>query len=158
VRRPFQNSTSMLFYVKKAALPVNPNNVLTIDIGEDDHSSSSSTHINESYNKRYGSADASSELNVAEKSSSTTFKTFKQRRAILSQAFLQRRQGRYCSICQEQHYLLSTNLATFKTDDANCTHIYCYSRLSCMMNRQSDNLKCPDCQCIASNIILHQPI
>ncbi len=63
----FQNSTSMLFYVKKAALPVNPNKVLTIDIGEDDHSSSSSTHINKSYNKRYGSADASSELNVAEK-------------------------------------------------------------------------------------------
>ena len=106
---------------------------------------------------RYGSADASSELNVAEKSPSTTFETFKQRRAILSQAFLQRSQGHYCTICQEQHYLLSTDLATFKTD-ANCTHIYCYAKLSCMMNRQSDNLKCPDCQCIASNIILHQPI
>ncbi len=87
VLRRFQNSTSMLFYV--TALPVNPNNVLTIDIGEDDHSSSSSTHINESYNKRYGSADASLELNVAEKSPSTTFETFKQRKAILSQAFLQ---------------------------------------------------------------------
>ena len=157
VLRRFQNSTSMLFYVKKAALPVNPNNDLTSDIGEDDHSYSSSTNINTSYNVRYGSADASSELNVAEKSPSTTFETFKQRRAILSQAFLQRSQGHYCTICQEQHYLLSTDLATFKTD-ANCTHIYCYAKLSCMMNRQSDNLKCPDCQCIASNIILHQPI
>ncbi len=65
VLRRFQNSTSMLLYVKKAALPVNPNKVLTIDRREDDHSSSSSTNINESYNKRYGSADASWELNVA---------------------------------------------------------------------------------------------
>ena len=32
VLRRFQNSTSMLFFVKKAALPVNPNNVLTIDM------------------------------------------------------------------------------------------------------------------------------
>ncbi len=112
VLRRFQNSTSMLFYVKKAALPVNPKNVLTIDIGEDDHSSSSSTHINEFYNKRYGSADASWELNVAEKSPSTTFETFKQRRAIFSQVFLQRRQGHYCSICQEKHYLISIDLAT----------------------------------------------
>jgi hypothetical protein len=102
-------------------------------------------------------ADASSELNVAEKSPSATFETFRQRRAILSQTFLQRSEGHYCTICQEQHYLLSTDLATFKTD-ANCTHIYCYAKLLCMMNRQSDNLKCPDCQCIASNIILHQPI
>ncbi len=155
--RRFQNSTSMLFYVKKAALLVNPNKDLTIDIGEDDHSSSSSSHINESYNKRYGSADASSELNVAEKSSSATLETFMQRRAILSQAFLQRPKGHYCSICQEQHYLISTDLATLKTD-ANCTHIYCYARLSCMMNCQSGNLKCPDCQCIATNITLHQPI
>ncbi len=155
--RRFHNSTSMLFYVKKAALPVNPNKVLTIDIGEDDHSSSSSSHINESYNKRYGSVDASWELNVAEKSPFATFETFKKRRAILSQAFLQQSQGHYCSICQEQHYLISTDLATLKTD-ANCTRIYCYARLSCMMNRQSDNLKCPNCQCIATNIILHQPI
>jgi hypothetical protein len=102
VLRRFQNSTSMLFYVKKAALHVNPNKVLTIDIGEDDHSSSSSSCINESYNKRYGSADASWELNVTEKSPSATFETFKQRRAILSQAFLQQSPGHYCSICQEQ--------------------------------------------------------
>ncbi len=87
--RRFHNSTLMLFYVKKAALPVNPNKVLTIDIGGDDHSSSSSSHINESYNKRYGSVDASWELNVAEKSPSATLETFMKRRAILSQTFLQ---------------------------------------------------------------------
>ncbi len=78
----------MLFYVKKAALPVNPNKLPTIE-GEDDHSSSSSSHTSESYNKRYGSADASWELNVAEKSPSATLETFMQRRAILSQVFLQ---------------------------------------------------------------------
>ncbi len=157
VLKRFHNSTSMLFYVKKAALPVNPNKVLTILIGEDDHSSSSSSHISESYNKRYGSVDASWELNVAEKSPSATLETYLQRKGILSQAFLQRPQGHHCSLCQEQHYLLSTDLATFKTD-ANCTHICCYTRLSCMMNRQSGNLKCPGCQYIATNIILHQPI
>ena len=80
-----------------------------------------------------------------------------QRRATLPHAILQQDQGHYCSICQEQHYLLSTDLATFKTD-ANCTHIYCYARLLCMMNCQSDNPKCPNCQCIATNIILNQPI
>jgi hypothetical protein len=92
-----------------------PNKFFTIDIGEDDHSSSLSSHTSESYIKTYGSADASWELNVAEKSPSTTLETFMQRRATLSQAFLQQDQGHYCSICQEQHYLLSTDLVTFKT-------------------------------------------
>jgi flagellar basal body L-ring protein FlgH len=99
VLKRFHNSTSMLFYVKKAALPVSPGKLLTIDIREDDHSSSSSSHTSESYNKRYGSADASWELNVPNKSSSAILETFVQRRAILSQAFLQQDQGHYCFIC-----------------------------------------------------------
>ncbi len=159
VLKRFHRSASMLFYVKKATVPVNPNKLLTIDIEEDDHSSSSSSsHTSESHINRYGSSDASRELNVTEKPPSITLETFMQRRANLSQAFLQQKQGHYCSVKNsKQHYLLSTDLATFKTDD-NCTHIYCYARLSCMMNHQPDNLKCPDCQCIATNIILHQPI
>ncbi len=87
--RRFQNSTSMLFYVKKATLPVNPNKVLTIDIGEDDHSSSSLSHINESYNKRYGSADASWELNVAEKMPSTYFQDIQVEKSYFITSVLQ---------------------------------------------------------------------
>ena len=79
VLKRFHRSTSMLFYVKKAALPVNPNRLLTIDTEEDDHSSSSSSHTSESFIKRYGSADASRELNVAEKPPSATLETFMQR-------------------------------------------------------------------------------
>ncbi len=40
----------------------------------------------------------------------------------ISQEFLQRVQGHYCSICCEQHYLTSTDLATFETG-AQCEHI-----------------------------------
>jgi hypothetical protein len=41
----------------------------------------------------------------------------------ISQEFLQRVEGHYCSICREQHYLTSTDLATFETE-AQCEHVY----------------------------------
>ena len=41
----------------------------------------------------------------------------------IPQEFLQRVQGHYCSICQEQHFLTSTDLATFETE-AKCEHVY----------------------------------
>ncbi len=43
----------------------------------------------------------------------------------ISQAFLQQVEGHYCYLCCEQHYLTTTNLATFETE-AQCTHVYCY--------------------------------
>jgi len=76
----------------------------------------------------------------------------------ISQEFLQRVKGHYCSICREQHYLTSTDLATFETE-AQCTHVYCFTRLSSRkMASANGNLTCPECMCIASNIIDHQPI
>ena len=79
LKRCFRSIT-MLFYVKKAAVPVNPNKLLTIDIDEDDHSSSSSSHTSETYINGYGSSDASRELNVAENPPST-LEIFMHRRA-----------------------------------------------------------------------------
>jgi hypothetical protein len=57
-----------------------------------------------------------------------------------------------------QHYLTSTDLATFETE-AQCAHVFCYKSLR-LRKRASDNgnLTCPECMCIASNIIHHQPI
>jgi hypothetical protein len=63
-----------------------------------------------------------------------------------------------CSICREQHYLTSTDLATFETE-AQCEHIYCYVRLSSRKRASGNgNLTCPQCKCTASDIIHHQPI
>ena len=98
VLKRLYRSGTMLFYVKKADVHEIPNKLLTINIEEDDNSSSSSSHTRESYINGYGSSDASRELNVAEKPPST-LKTFMQRRANLSQVFLQQNQGHYCSIC-----------------------------------------------------------
>ncbi len=76
----------------------------------------------------------------------------------ISQEFLQRIKGHYCLICHEQHYLTSTDLATFKTE-AQCTHVYCYiSLLSRMRTSRTKILTCPHCRCIATDIIHHQPI
>ncbi len=72
----------------------------------------------------------------------------------ISQDFLQQIQGHYCSICNEQHFLTSTNLATFETA-ANCTHVYCYLSISRMKMLHLNNLTYPNCQCIATNIIHH---
>ena len=72
--------------------------------------------------------------------------------------FLQQDEGHFCLICQEIHHLTSNDLATFATE-AQSTHVYCYIRLS-SRKRASDNgnLTCPECMCIASNIIHHKPI
>ncbi len=78
----------------------------------------------------------------------------------IPQEFLQRVQGHYCSICQEQHFLTSTDLATFETE-AKCEHVYCYIRLSSRKAASASAngfLTCPQCNCIASDIIHHQPI
>ncbi len=76
----------------------------------------------------------------------------------ISQEFLQRVEGHYCSIYREQHYLTSTDLATFETE-AQCEHIYYYIHLSSRKRVSGNgNLTCPECKCIASNIIHHQPI
>ncbi len=76
----------------------------------------------------------------------------------ISQAFLQWVKGHYCSICCEQHYLPSTDLATFETE-AQRAHVYCYvSLLSRKTVSVNGDLTCPKCMCIALNIINHQPI
>jgi len=76
----------------------------------------------------------------------------------ISQEFLQRVEGHYCSLCQEQHYLTSTDLATFETE-AKYEHVYCYIRLSLRRAASANGiLTCPQCNCIASNINHHQPI
>jgi len=76
----------------------------------------------------------------------------------ISQEFLQRVEGHYCSVCQEQHYLTSTDLATFETE-AKCKHVYCYIRLSSRKAASANGiLTCPQCNCIAPNINHHQPI
>jgi hypothetical protein len=76
----------------------------------------------------------------------------------IPQEFLQRVQGHYCSICQEQHFLTSMDLVTFETE-AKCEHVYCYIRLSSRKAASANGLlTCPQCNCIASDIIHHQPI
>ncbi len=52
-------------------------------------------------------------------------------------------EGHYCLICREQHYLTSTDLATFETE-AQCEHVYCYVRLSSRKSASGNrNLTCP---------------
>jgi hypothetical protein len=76
----------------------------------------------------------------------------------ISQAFLQQVDGHYCSICCEQHYLTTTDLATFETE-AQCGHVYCYVSLLLRETASiNGDLTCPECMCIALNIIHHQPI
>jgi hypothetical protein len=76
----------------------------------------------------------------------------------ISQEFLQRVEGHYCWICREQHYLTSTDLATFETQ-GQCEHVYCFIRLCSRKAASADGvLTCPQCNCIASGIIHHQPI
>ena len=73
----------------------------------------------------------------------------------ISQEFLQQVEGHYCSICEEHHYLTSTDLATFETK-AKCEHVYCYIHLSSRKAASANgNLTCPQCNCIASNINHH---
>jgi hypothetical protein len=101
----------------------------------------------------FSSSSSSLEEDVASTSSSES-----ELNNWISQSFLQRVEGHYCSICREQHYLSSTDLATFETE-AECKHVYCYIRLSSRKMASGDgNLTCPQCNCIASNIIHHQPI
>ncbi len=46
----------------------------------------------------------------------------------------------------------------FETE-AQCEHIYCYIHLTSRKRVSGNgNLTCPECKCIASNIIHHQPI
>ena len=76
----------------------------------------------------------------------------------ISQAFLQRVEGHYCYLCCEQHYLTTTDLATFETE-AQCEHVYCYVSLQRRKTASvNGDLTCPECMCIALNIIHHQPI
>ena len=72
----------------------------------------------------------------------------------ISQEFLQRVEGHYCSICQEQHFLTSTDLATFDTD-AKCEVIYVLVQ---ERRRLPMEFLRPQCNCIASDINHHQPI
>jgi len=64
--------------------------------------------------------------------------------------------------CWEIHHLTLTDLlATFETE-AQCKHVYFYAYASLLSRQErtsvNGDLTCPDCKCIASNVILHRPI
>ena len=123
--------------------------------GEDDHAESTSSSESERNNSIPQGQEGEGEDDAESTSSSIS-----ECNNRIPQEFLQRVQGHYCSICQEQHFLTSTDLATFKTE-AKCEHVYCYIRLSSRKAASTSAnglLTCPQCNCIASDIIHHQPI
>ncbi len=116
-------------------------------VGEEDAASSSSSESELNNQEGGGEEDAAS-----------TSSSESELNNGISQEFLQRVKGHYCSMCREQHYLTSTDLATFKTE-AQCEHVYCYLCLSSRKSASGNgNLTCPECKCTALNIIHHQPI
>jgi len=115
--------------------------------GEDDAASSSSSE------SELDNCEGGGEEDAASTSSSES-----ELNNCISQELLKRVEGHYCSICREQHYLTSTDLATFETE-AQCEHVYCCVRLNSRKGASGNgNLTCPQCNCTASNIIHHQPI
>jgi len=62
--------------------------------------------------------------------------------------FLQRAEGRECSICQqENHHLSQTELSTFRHNDGSkaCQHVFCHAGL--IQIRPIDGvLRCPTCR------------
>ena len=101
--------------------------------GEDDAASSSSSESE--LNNREGGGE--------EDAASTSSSSESELNNWISQKKLQRVEGQYCLICCEQHYLTSTDLATFETE-AQCEHIYCYVRLSSRKSASGNgNLTCP---------------
>ena len=158
-------SATILFYVSKELQTHNGQALIDIQSdasesevniqegeGEDDAESTSSSESR--CNNRIPEDQEREEEDDAESTSSSESECNNR----ITQEFLQRVQGHYCSICQEQHFLTSTDLATFETE-AKCEHVYCYIRLSSRKAASANGLlTCPQCNCIASDIIHHQPI
>ena len=162
VLKPHTKSATILFYVSGALPTCIGSRDAIIDL-QDDRTSCSPPEDNEdgTGDKGGGEEDAApsssseSELNNRERRGEDDESVLDYR---ISQEFLQRVEGHYCSICREQHYLTLTDLATFETE-AQCDHVYCYIGLSLRkMASGNGNLTCPECNCIASDIIHHQPI
>ncbi len=111
----FLKSAAILFYVNYTAVPVHSNNLRThngnietqslVDIGDEVSLSSStvSSPSSELENHRSGYSDTPIKEGGAEKAPSTC------------QTFLQRREGHFCTICHETHFLPETELATLDT-------------------------------------------
>ena len=89
--------------------------------GEDDHAESTSSSESECNNSIPQGQEGEGEDDAESTSSSIS-----ECNNRIPQEFLQRVQGHYCSICQEQHFLTSMDLATFETE-AKCEHVYCYT-------------------------------
>jgi hypothetical protein len=76
----------------------------------------------------------------------------------ISQEVLRRSEGHFCSICHTQCSLRDTVLGTFDTTKP-CTHIFCYECLSELKHRSivsNTILLCPNCRCVAVDIIPHE--
>ena len=165
VLKPHTKSATILFYVSKELQTHNGQAVIDIQNdasesevnkqegeGEDDAESTSSSE-RECNNHIPQSQEGEGKDDTESTSSSES-----EGNNCIPQEFLERVQGHYCSICQEQHFLTSTDLATLETE-AKCEHVYCYICLSSRKAASADGLlTCPQCNCIASGIIHHQPI
>ncbi len=68
------------------------------------------------------------------------------------QEYLQQSQGHLCYICHEDHFLHTTELATFESAWI-CQHVYCYQSLLEFKMCCSHNLRCPACRCAVRDII-----
>jgi hypothetical protein len=144
VLKPHTKSATILFYVSGELQTHNGQAVIDIQ------SDASEREVND----QEGEGEDDGEEDDAESTSSSESECNNR----IPQEFLQRVQGHYCSICQEQHFLTSTDLATLETE-AKCEHVYCFIRLCSRKAASADGLlTCPQCNCIASGIIHHQPI
>ena len=138
---------TILFYVSGALQTRIRSRSAIVDLQDDTTSYSSPV------NDEDGTGEGGGEDDATSSSSSESVSNNR-----ISQAFLQWVEGHYCSIRREQHYLTSTDLATFETE-AQCAHVYCYVSLQSRKTASvNGDLTCPECMCIALNIIHHQPI
>ena len=130
VLKPHTKSATILFYVSKELQTHNGQAVIDIQNdasesevnkqegeGEDDAESTSSSE-RECNNHIPQSQEGEGKDDTESTSSSES-----EGNNCIPQEFLERVQGHYCSICQEQHFLTSTDLATFETE-AKCEHVY----------------------------------
>jgi hypothetical protein len=67
--------------------------------------------------------------------------------------FLQRREGHFCTICHEKHFLPETELATL---DTACDHVFCYRGLKQWKMNNAQTLQFLNCMCQARKIYCHK--